>query len=343
MRCTGRSLDSPFCAESLVNLQYIEMLRRMVRIRLFEERAMDLHKNANIPGPLHVSIGQEATAVGACMALRDDDYMTGNHRSHGYPIAKGVDLKPLMAELMGKATGVCGGKGGSMHLADFSVGSLGESGIVAGGIPIATGAGLSAKLRNTTQLCLSFFGDGAVNAGTFHEAINLGAAWKLPVIYFCENNGYAVSAAQSETTAGEHIVDRAGSYGIPGVCVDGQDVLAVHEAVLAAADRARAGGEPTLIEARTYRFRGHAEFGRLDYNERRSVEEVAALTARDPISLFARYLTEKGHVSEAGIEAITADERLRVDGAVAFAVDSPQPSPDALLAHLYAGEDIHGA
>src|SRR6185369_14939456 len=194
-----------------------EMLRRMFRIRLFDERASSIRVEAKLPGSLHNSIGQEAEIVGACMALRDDDYMTGNHRSHGHPIGKGVALAPLMAELFGRKTGVCHGKGGSMHLAVFSAGSLGESGIVGGLLPVAVGAGLSARLRKTDQVCLCFFGDGTANCGPFHESLNLAAVWKLPVVFLCENNGYAIHSPQAQTTATPHIAQRAGAYNMPGV------------------------------------------------------------------------------------------------------------------------------
>src|SRR5690606_7398255 len=235
------------------------MMRRMLRIRLFEERASDIRVEAKLPGVLHNCIGQEAAIVGACMALRADDFLTGNHRSHGHPIGKGVSLAPLMAELFGKRTGVCRGKGGSMHLADFSAGSLGESGIVGSLMPVAVGAGLSARLRGTDQVCLCFFGDGAANCGPFHESLNLASVWRLPVVFLCENNGYASTSAQAETTAIAHIALRAQAYDMPGSIVDGQDVLAVHGSVANAIARARAGSGPTLIEAKTYRYCDHHE------------------------------------------------------------------------------------
>src|SRR5882672_2398733 len=199
-----------------------EFYRRMLRIRRFEEEGTRLFKAGTIPGAFHASIGQEAAIVGACMALRDDDSMTGTHRSHGHPIGKGADLKALMAELMGKETGICKGRGGSMHLADNSVGIIGESAIVGGGIPLATGVGLSAKVRKTQQVCLCFFGDGAVNQGTFHESLNMGALWRLPVIYFCENNGYAITTSLAGSHGQPSIAARAQAYGMPGTVVDGQ-------------------------------------------------------------------------------------------------------------------------
>lgn len=312
-----------------------ETLRRMLRIRLFEEAALELHSAAEIPGPVHISIGQEAEIVGACMPLRDDDYMTGNHRSHGHPIGKGAELKSLMSELLGKETGVCRGKGGSMHLAAFSVGSLGESGIVGSGLPVAVGAGLSARLRGTTQVCLCFFGDGAANSGTFHESINLAAVWKLPVIFLCENNGYAVSVRQAQSTSVSDIAQRATAYDIPGIVVDGQDVSAVYEATASAAARARAGAGPTLIEAKTYRFRAHAEFGGLADMEGRSSDEVARWHARDPINIFVNQLQETGKIGNEEIAKIRAAVEAEVEAAVKYAHQSSVPEPSALLEDLF--------
>src|SRR5579871_983042 len=208
--------------------QALEAYLRMMRIRKFEEEGMRLFIAGRIPGAYHASIGEEATIVGACMALRVDDAMTGTHRSHGHPIGKGADLKALMAELMGKVTGICKGRGGSMHLADNSVGIIGESAIVGGGIPLATGVGLSAKVLDTGRVCVCFFGDGAVNQGTFHESLNMGSLWKLPVVYLCENNGYAVTTSLAASHAEVSIAKRADSYAIKGIAVDGQDIEAVY-------------------------------------------------------------------------------------------------------------------
>src|SRR3984957_4530932 len=216
-----------------------ETYRRMMRIRKFEEEGMRLFIAGKIPGAYHASIGEEATIVGACLALRVDDAMTGTHRSHGHPIGKGADLKALMAELMGKETGICKGRGGSMHLADNSVGIIGESAIVGGGIPLATGVGLSAKVRGTDQVCLCFFGDGAVNQGTFHESLNMASLWRLPVIYLCENNGYAITTSLQSSHGQHDIAKRAEAYGMPGVAIDGQDVRLVYETTRDAVFRAR--------------------------------------------------------------------------------------------------------
>ena len=226
----------------------MEMLRRMLRIRRFEEQVIQMVERGEIVGAAHSYIGEEAVAVGTCLALRDDDWITGNHRSHGHPIAKGGDVKKAMAELLGKRTGYCKGKGGSMHLADFSIGILGESGILGSAIPTAVGAALGSKLQGNDRVAVSFFGDGASNEGAFHESINLAAIWGLPVIFLCENNQYAVTSSFKKMVAAENISDRAASYAIPGVLVDGQDVLAMHEAVSHAVERARSGQGPSLIE-----------------------------------------------------------------------------------------------
>src|SRR5882672_8021272 len=229
----------------LLGVQRLEAYRRMLRIRKFEEEGVRLFLAGVIPGAYHASIGQEAAIVGACMALRKDDAMTGTHRSHGHPIGKGADLKALMAELMGKETGICKGRGGSMHLADKSVGIISESAIVGGGIPLATGVGLSAKVRKSDQVCLCFFGDGAVNQGTFHESLNMASLWKLPVIYLCENNGYAITTSVQISHAQTVVAKRAEGYAMPGITVDGQDVCAVYEVTSAAVARARRGDGPT--------------------------------------------------------------------------------------------------
>lgn len=321
---------------SLVKEQLHEMLRRMLRIRLFDERASSMMAQSQLPGVLHNAIGQEAEIVGACMALRDDDYMTGNHRSHGHPIGKGVALAPLMAELFGKKTGVCRGKGGSMHLAAFSAGSLGESGIVGSLMPVAVGAGLSARLRGTDQVCLCFFGDGAANCGPFHESLNLAAVWRLPVVFLCENNGYAIHTSQSQTTAVAHIAHRASAYNIPGVIVDGQDALSVHDTVSVAVSRARSGGGPTLVEAKTYRYCEHSEFGGPPSPPAyRTNAEIFSWRAKDPIEIFFSRLRNTGDLTHEQFEAIKLEVQNDVDAAVTFAERSPMPGPEALLEDLF--------
>jgi TPP-dependent pyruvate/acetoin dehydrogenase alpha subunit len=316
--------------------QLHEMLRRMIKIRQFEETASAMMLNSKIPGGLHNCIGQEAAIVGACIALRNDDYMTGNHRSHGHPIGKGVPLAPLMAELFGKSTGVCRGKGGSMHLAAFSAGSLGESGIVGSLMPVAVGAGLSARLRGTDQVCLCFFGDGAANCGPFHESLNLAAVWKLPVIFLCENNRYAIHTAKEQTTAVADVAQRAGSYGIPGVIVDGQDVLAVHEAVSAAVERARSGQGPTLVEAKTYRYCEHFEsLGMAPVPAYRTEAEIAAWRSRDPIEIFSKHLLDAGKLTSQQLQEITWAVAAEVRAAVEFSDRSVAPDPKALFEDLF--------
>jgi pyruvate dehydrogenase E1 component alpha subunit len=311
-----------------------QMYLRMLRIRLFEEKVEELLNKGELPGAAHLTIGQEATVVGACLALKDGDYMTGTHRSHGHPIAKGSDLKPLMAELLGKQTGVCKGKGGSMHLADFSVGSLGESGIVAGAMPIAVGAGLSARMRATDQVALSFFGDGGANTGAFHESLNLAAVWKLPVIFLCENNMYAVSVAMTVSTPIPDIAIRATAYAMPGVVVDGQDVVAVYEAVAIAVARARNGDGPSLIEAKTYRYKEHSSGTRIvGY---RTDSEIEEWKARDPIELFARRMLGEAATTTAALDRIHQRVTAEVQAAVEFARESPYPPPEALFEDLYA-------
>jgi acetoin:2,6-dichlorophenolindophenol oxidoreductase subunit alpha len=313
-----------------------EMLRRMLRIRLFDERASEMMANSRLPGVLHNSIGQEAEIVGACMALRDDDYMTGNHRSHGHPIGKGVELAPLMAELAGKKTGVCRGKAGSMHLADFSAGSLGESGIVGSLMPVAVGAGLSAHLRGTDQICLCFFGDGAANCGPFHESLNLAAVWKLPVVFLCENNGYAIHTAYAQVSAVAQVAQRASAYDIPGVIVDGQNVLAVHDSVSAAVVRARIGGGPTLVEAMTYRYCEHSEMaGGTTPPPYRRDDEIVSWRAKDPIELFSRRLRSTGALTTEEFDAIKLEIQAEVDAAVVFAEQSPMPEPHMLLEDVF--------
>lgn len=310
-----------------------EMLRRMLRIRRLDEMASRI-RAALIAGALHNSLGQEGEIVGACMALRPDDYMTGNHRSHGHPIGKGVALAPLLAELLGKETGVCRGKGGSMHLAAFGAGSLGESGIVGASMPTATGAALSARLRGSSQVCLCFFGDGAANCGPFHESLNLAAVWRLPVIFLCENNGYAICSAQAQTTAITDIALRAQAYAIPGVIVDGQDALAVYAAVAAAAARARAGHGPTLVEAKTYRYCDHQED--CEFPRYREGVEVATWRERDPLQILIGHLRKSGVLIAEELDAVTYEVERELEDALRFARASPAPAPSALFEHLFA-------
>ncbi len=312
----------------------LEMQRRMLRIRLFDERAAKMLMRGQIPGTIHTSIGQEAQVVGACMALRERDNIAGNHRSHGHPIGKGSTLGPLMAELVGKATGVCKGKGGSMHLADSAVGSLGESGVTGSSIPIAVGAALSAQVLGDDRVALSFFGDGAANQGVLYEALNLSSVWKLPVVFLCENNQYALSTPARTVTAGR-ISDRAHGFGLPGVLVeDGQDVLKVFEAVSAAVDRARRGEGPTLIEVMTYRYREHAEGLRLSVDYRDKAEREHWMS-RDPVKLFRQALIDQGVADEAAMVALEAEVAAEVEAAVKFSDQSPYPEIKTAFEDLY--------
>jgi len=309
------------------------LYERMLKIRYFEDRVKDLFAAGEMPGFVHLYLGQEAVAVGACAGLNDDDYITSTHRGHGHIIAKGGDLKRMMAELYGKATGYNKGKGGSMHIADPGLGILGANGIVGAGLPIATGAGLSAKLRKSGQVAVCFFGDGASNQGTFHEAINIAAAFSLPVVYVCENNLYAVGTRQSKVRKIEDIADRSVGYGIPGLIVDGNDVMAVYEACQEAIDRARAGLGPTLVECKTYRWRTHFEGEPDTYRPR---EEVAAWLKREPIAPYRRRLVERGVLTEDEADQIVARVVNELDEAVEFARMSALPAPESALDGLWA-------
>ena len=316
---------------------YMLMLKRMMLIRRFDETVKDLVQSAELVGMAHCYIGEEAVAVGACTALRDEDYITGNHRSHGHPISKGGDVRRAMAELLGKATGYCKGKGGSMHLADFEIGILGESGIVASALPVAVGAALGSKMQNNDRVVISFFGDGASNQGACHEAMNMASIWKLPVIFLCENNQYAVTTSFRDTVAVENVSDRAVAYSMPGVLVDGQDVMAMHEATVAAIQRARAGEGPSLIEARTYRYEDHSEgLNRILREPYRTDEEVEQWKERDPISLHSTWLREQGVATEEEIDSVWAEVNQAIDDALEFARNSPYPKADDLFVDMYA-------
>lgn len=311
----------------------MDMYRTMVRIRHFEERVAREFADGNIPGSVHSYIGEEAVATGAIAHLRPDDYIMSTHRGHGHMIAKGGRTDRMMAELFAKKTGYCLGKGGSMHIADIDIGMLGAAGIVGSGIPIATGAGLSAKLRGTDQVTICFFGDGAACIGRFHEGINLGAIWKLPVIYICENNLWAVSVPTSTSLAIRDIADRAVGYGIPGVVVDGMDVLAVYEVVGEAVARAKGGEGPTLVEAKTYRFRGHFEG---DSGTYRPKEEIDEWQKKEPIKLFEKKLLEMKVITKKEVEEIDKEILAEIDQAVKFAQESPFPKPEETLENVYA-------
>ena len=315
----------------------MEMLRRMLRIRYFEERVIELVERGEIVGAAHSYIGEEAVAVGACLALRDDDWMTGNHRSHGHPIAKGGDVRKAMAELLGKSTGFCKGKGGSMHLADFSIGILGESGILGSSIPTAVGAALGSRLQGNDRVAVPFFGDGASNEGAFHESVNLAAVWKLPVVFLCENNQYAVTSSFRDMVASANISDRAAAYNIPGVLVDGQDAIAMHEAVTEAVARARSGQGPSLIEGRTYRYYEHSlGLNRIVRDPYRQEEEIEEWRRRDPILIHKEVLLSQNVATQAEIDEMEAEVVAQIDEATEFARQSPYPEPGALFDDMYA-------
>lgn len=311
------------------------MYRKMVEIRQFEEAAGTLYQSGQLPGFLHLYIGEEATAVGVCAHLEDADYITSTHRGHGHLIAKGGKRDRMMAELFARTTGYCKGKGGSMHIADKATGILGANGVVGAGIPLAAGAGLSAKLRGTQQVAVSFFGDGATNQGVFHETLNLAAVWDLPVVFVCENNRFGMGTPQHEHQRVEDIAVRAPAYDMPGVTVDGNDVLKVYAAAQAAVTRAREGGGPTLLNCDTYRFRGHhiGDPG-TSYRDREEVQEQER--KRDPIRRLAAVLTEEG-VTQEELSVLEAELAKDLDDALAFAKSSPEPRPEDALEDVYAG------
>jgi TPP-dependent pyruvate/acetoin dehydrogenase alpha subunit len=315
--------------------QLADMYYRMWLIRYFDENARSLYERALIRGTTHSYVGEEAVAVGACAALNPDDYITSTHRGHGHCLAKGGDPRAMMAELLGKATGYCRGKGGSMHIADLDLGILGANGIVGGGIGIATGAAYSADLRGSGQVAICFFGDGASNQGILMEAANMAALWKLPVIYLCEENQYAEFSPSKPFIAVDEIADKAQAFGLPGVTVDGNDVLAVYEAVRQAVGRARSGHGPTLLVAQTYRIEGHTVGDPLTYRPQGETDEWKS-PERDPISRFGRRLTGEGSFSEGELEALQGQARAGIDDAVAFAIDSPDPEVRTLWQDVYA-------
>jgi pyruvate dehydrogenase E1 component alpha subunit len=305
----------------------------MVRIRTFEERVVKEFAAGNIPGAAHLYAGEEAVAAGACANLRPDDYIISTHRGHGHLIAKGGKTERMMAELYGKKTGYNKGKGGSMHIADMEIGILGANAIVGAGIPIAGGAALSAKMRGTGQVIICFMGDGATNTGRFHEGVNLAAIWNLPVVYVIENNIYAESTSISAVCKLTNLSDRAIAYGIPGKTVDGNDVLAVYEAVGEAVARARKGQGPTLIECKTYRHYGHFQGDPQTYKTKEEVEEWMK---KDPIPRFRKHLISTGVLSEKDADKIAQEMREEIEKAVKFAQESPYPAPEEALEDVYA-------
>lgn len=308
-------------------------LALMWRTRRFEEAVDDLFARGLMHGTMHLSIGQEASATGACLALRPDDAITSTHRGHGHCIAKGASLERMMAELLAKDTGYCRGRGGSMHIADVATGNLGANGIVAGGIPIAVGAALAYQLQGLDRVVVCFFGDGAANEGAFHEALNLAAIWSLPVIFLCENNKYGMSFSTERAFAVPHIADRASGYGMPGVTVDGNSVDDVFAAVTTAVERARAGGGPTLVEAETYRWKGHSKS---DKNVYRTRDEIAEWRERDPILAFELQAREAGSLTDDDVQAVRDEARAAIRDAVQAANAAPDSEPGHLMDSVFA-------
>ena len=309
------------------------VLKTMIRIRKFEEKALQLFEENKLRGSVHLCIGQEAIPAAACALLREQDYITSTHRGHGHCIAKGAELGRAMAELMGKATGYCKGKGGSMHIADVTQGNLGANAIVGAGIPIAVGGALAAKLRGTDQVAICFFGDGASNQGTFHEGLNLASVWKLPVVFICENNGFGISVPVRQSTSVKDISVRGKGYDIPGITIDGNDVFAVDQAVSAAIFRARQGEGPSLIECKTYRWLGHWTGDPQVYRTR---EEVDAWKQKCPISRLKQHLLKQGSASEEELKLLERQAAAEVEAAAAFALSSPDPDPATVMEDVFA-------
>lgn len=310
----------------------LNLYKKMYKIRKFEETTVKYYAAGLISGFVHIYIGEEAVATGVCAALSDNDYITSTHRGHGHLIAKGGNIKLMMAELFSKKTGYCKGKGGSMHICDLSIGIMGANGIVGAGLPISVGVGLAAKMRADGQVCVCFFGDGASNRGTFHESINMASIFKLPVIFVCENNSYGISGCTSETLNISDIAVRATSYGIPGIKIDGNDVLAIYNTTRSAVELAKSGGGPTLIEAKTWRHRGHWEG---DPDNYRDPAICKAWLEKDPIERFADTIIVKGIASKSEIEKIQNKVLEEINEAIDFAKKSPAPDPQDLYTDVY--------
>lgn len=314
--------NEPFALKKYSGEQLIEALRKMYLIRKFEEGAENCYTRGLIHGTMHLSIGQETSAVGSCMPLAPDDQITSTHRGHGHCVAKGAEVSRMFAEFFGKETGYCKGRGGSMHIADVSKGNLGANGIVAGGIPIAVGAALSAKRLKTGKVVLCFFGDGANNEGAFHESLNMASIWKLPVVFICENNKYGMSTSIERSTSVKNISERAAGYSMPGVTVDGNDFNSISEAVDTAVEYARSGNGPCLVESLTYRWRGHSKS---DRNRYRTKEEINDWIDRDPIVRFSTFLMENSVLNADDVKKIEESVDAEIEAAIEFAKSSPDP------------------
>ena len=330
---SAKKANLPFILRQYSHDELRAALLRMYLIRRFEEGAEESYMRGLVHGTMHLSIGQEASAVGICLPLTREDQITSTHRGHGHCIAKGADVKLMFAEFFGKTTGYCRGRGGSMHIADVSTGNLGANGIVGGGIPIAVGAALTAKKLKTGNVVVSFFGDGANNEGAFHEALNMASLWKLPVIFVCENNHYGMSTSTERSTAVANIADRAAAYSMPGIIVDGNDLSAVAEASHHATLRARNGEGPTLIECKTYRYRGHSKSDRNRYRTKDEIDDWIA--NRDPIARFEAQLVEFGVATPAEITAIREAVETEIQAGIEFAKASPSPDTARLTDYVY--------
>lgn len=318
----------------LDNQDLKKMLYDMILIRKFEETLKQLYQQGKIHGTMHLCIGQEATAVGACFPLNNEDKITSTHRGHGHSIAKGTDVNKMVAELLGKVTGHCKGKGGSMHIADMTVGNLGANGIVAAGLPLGVGAALTSKMKELGYVVLCFFGDGATNEGAFHESLNLASIWKLPIIFFCENNLYGMSGSIKEMTNIESIAVRGSSYGIPSETINGNNILEVIKATQAAVERAKQGMGPTLIEAETYRWEGHSRSDARKYRTRE--EEKEWKKAKDPIEAFKEILVSNNVINENEFIGLNEKAQNQMEEAVEYAENSDDPSLDTLMTDIYA-------
>ena len=324
----------------LENNQLVDMYRTMLTIRRFEERVAREFQEGNVPGYVHLYIGEEAVATGVCSNLTPGDRIVSHHRGHGHCIAKGADIRRMMAEIYGKKTGYCKGKGGSMHIADFSIGMLGANGIVGAGLPIAVGAATAARMDGKNQVAAVFFGDGGCHEGEFHESMNLASIWKLPLIFVCENNFYAVNTPSSYAIAIDEIYKRAEAYSMPGMAVDGNDVVAVYEAAQELVTRARQGKGPALLECRTYRWHGHFEArGGFGIPDTRPLEEIEAWKQKCPVLAMERRLTEAGILTEQDIKEIDNQVMAQIEDAVKYAVESPLAAPEDALEDVYFSDN----
>jgi TPP-dependent pyruvate/acetoin dehydrogenase alpha subunit len=326
-------LDSASFVHELPREKLSWMLLKMCETRYFEEKAEELYTRGLVHGTMHLSIGMEASPIGSIGAIEPDDLIIHHHRGHGHTIAKGADIVVMMAEFLGKETGYCHGRGGSMHIADIPGGNLGATGIVGGGIPIAVGIGLALQMRHSNKVLLSFFGDGSTNEGAFHESMNMAALWSLPIVFICDNNKYGMSMDVHRSMKIEYISTRAASYGMPGISIDGNDVLTVYQEVSKAVERARSGEGPMLIENITYRWRGHSKS---DRNLYRTQDEIKEWMERCPIKRFKRLLVESGIMSEEEVDAIDRQAKETIDRSAETAIAMPEPSPENMENEVYA-------